>query len=629
MVKKRGVLPCAAVLAAIAALCLGTGCGRKPPKPVDNVILITLDTTRSDALGPYGNRRIHTPALDAMAARGQLFENCYSHAPITLPSHSSILSGMLPTQHGVRNNIAYAFPPTKVTLAERLKAAGFDTGAFVSSFILDHRFGLDAGFDLYEDKLVHYGAHLAKHEIVTRRAATTNDLFLAWMAERKGRFFAWVHFYDAHSPYEPPLPFRQAYADDPYLGEIASMDLEIGRIVRALEQRGLAERTLIVVTADHGESFLEHGEQTHGFFCYASTTHVPLILSQPLYGKPGTHYSHLVQSIDIVPSLLEALGLPADESLDGHSLADRRPREVYAEAMIPQEEFYLAPVHAVRDGEFSFYLSSDQELYDLRRDPGEKTNLISEEPARAKAYEAEVRQRLAAADTSASKTVQMDQESIQLLASLGYIADGGAVLARESDPFRFPSPAHSVRMYRELQRLRKFEDTFPFKTIEGLRGLIAEDRHQVILYRDLGRLSAFAGNEDEALANLGKAAAMKPDDPRLHVFFALGLYRFGKFERSQEELEVALKLDAGNAPAWYNLGLVEIAQDNVDGALAAFGKAVGINSQDILALNNLAYLELTRRKDPERAWSYILEAEAINASHPLIQANKKLIAAAR
>lgn len=596
---------------------------------MDNVILITLDTTRADALGAYGNRRVRTPALDALAERGHLFESCYSHAPITLPSHSSILSGMLPTDHGVRNNIAYAFPPAKTTLPERLQAAGFATGAFVSSFILDRRFGLHAGFDLYEDQIVHYDKSLAKHEIVTRRAAATTDLFLPWLAERQERFFAWVHFYDAHWPYEPPLPFRQAYADDPYLGEVASMDLEIGRIVRALERQGLLERTLVVVTADHGESFLEHGEQTHGFFCYASTTHVPLILSQPLYGRAGERFRHMVQSIDLTPSILAALGLTEEGPFDGHSLADRRPREIYSEATIPNEDFYLSPVHSLRDDRWSYYLSSEPELYDLVSDPGETRNRIAEEGARAQAYEAALRTRLEAAKAPAAETVHLDQESIQLLASLGYIADGGALVAPDVDPFRFPAPVRSIGMYRELQRLRQFEELFPFKTIEGLRELIAQDRRQVILYRDLGRLAAFAGNEEESLGNLEKAAALKPEDPRLHVFYALGLYRFGKFDRSAAELALAIELDPGNAPAWYNLGLVEIARGAVDASIAAFEKAVELNRRDILALNNLAFLALTRKNDPERAWKLIVAAEAIQPDQPLVQANKKLIAAAR
>ncbi len=613
--------------ALFGAAALLTGCDRRPRLALDNVILITLDTTRPDALGAYGNQRVKTPVIDALAAQGNLFTSAYSHAPITLPSHSSILSGKLPTQHGVRNNIAYAFPPSQITLPGRLKAVGFSTGAFVSSFILDRRFGLDQGFDLYEDRIVHYGRKASKTEITTRRASETTNLFLDWLPQQKGRFFAWVHFYDAHWPYEPPLPFRQAYADQLYLGEIASMDLEIGRIVRYLEKNGLAESTLLVITADHGESFLEHGEQSHGFFCYSATTHVPLILSQPLYGEPGKRFEHVVQSIDIVPSALEALSLPPDTSLDGCSLGDRSTRAVYSEAMIPYEDFYLAPVHSLKDGKHSYYYSSEKELYDLRKDPGETRNLIAEEKGLAKDFEALMQKRLAEKGPEKAGTVHLDQESAQLLASLGYIGGGGSFSAEDNDPYRFPSPHQSIKVYRELQRLRQYEDTFPFKAIEGLRKLLETNRKQTVLYRDLGRLSALAGNEEEALDNLEKAAFLKPEDPRLHVFRGLGFYRFGKLEEAAGELRLAIKLDESNGQAWYNLGLLEMSRNKVDAGIEAFEKAVATNPHDILALNNLAYIYLTRKNDKSRAMAYILRAEAINDSQPLVQANKKLIEA--
>lgn len=608
---------------------LAAACGRAPQRTFDNLILITLDTTRPDALGVYGNRRVRTPALDDLARRGHLFERCYSHAPITLPSHSSILSGRLPTDHGVRNNLAYSFPATTATLPTRLQAAGFSTAAFVGSFILDRRFGLAAGFDLYDDQIVHYDESLARHEILTRRASVTTDRFLDWLDDRNGRFFAWVHFYDAHWPYEPPLPFRQAYADQPYLGEIAAMDLQIARIVEALAKRGQSERTLVAITADHGESFLEHGEQTHGFFCYGATTHVPLVLSHPLYGEPGERFGHTVQSIDLVPSFLAALGLPGDASLPGLSLASHQPRRVYTEAIIPYEDFYLAPVHGLRDGDHSFYLSADRELYDLRADPQETRNLVDELPDLARGFEEEIRERLATTKGGTAGAVHLDEESARLLASLGYIGSGGAFTAKEADPFRFPSPLASIKMYRELQRYRQYEDTFPFKTIEGLRKLLGEHRRHVVLHRDLGRLSTLAGNEEEALTHLEAAARLRPEDPRLHVFRALGLYRFGQFDRAVEELRLALELDPANASAWYNLGLAEVARGRIEPALAALEKAVTLNGRDILALNNLAYLQLTEKDDPERAWTFILAAEAIHPTHPLVQANKRLIAERR
>lgn len=612
----------------VCVLTVLAGCGpRRAGQPIDRVVLITLDTTRADALAAYGNRRVLTPNLDALAAAGNLFEQAYSHAPITLPSHSSILSGRLPTQHGVRNNIAYSFPPGQPTLAGRLQASGFATAAFVSSFILDRRFGLESGFDLYEDRIVHYGNKASKTEITTRRAHVTTDLFLEWEARQPGRYFAWVHFYDAHWPYEPPLPFRQAYADQPYLGEVASMDLQIGRIIEQLRRQGRLDSTLIVVTADHGEAFMEHGEQTHGYFCYASTTHVPLIVSLPLYAPAGSRIRHLVQGIDLAPSILEALGLPGDTSHEGRPLGDSGARTVYAEAMIPYEDFYLAPVHALRDERHSFYFSSEHELYDLHQDPAEQHNLIAEKPKIAARMAEEVQRRIDEGLENQAEKVSLDQESAQLLASLGYIG-GGTFGVGDGDPYRFPSPKSSVGVYRELQRLRQFEETFPFKMIEGLERLIADHPRQAILYRDLGRLHTFAGNEEPALDNLAKAAWLKPEDPRLHVFRGLGYYRFGRFEESAAELRVAVELDPLNAQGWYNLGLAEIARDRLEPALDAFRKAIEANPIDVLALNNLAYLHLTRLDDPLGAKVYIDRAHAASPTQPLVLANQRLIDAA-
>ncbi|MCB1052416.1 MAG: sulfatase, partial [Acidobacteria bacterium] len=290
---------------ALFVLLLGQ-CQSNPKTPIKNILLITLDTTRADVLGIYGNKNIQTPNLDHLALNGNFFSQCFSHAPITLPSHTSILTGLNPLHHGVHNNINYALPDTTPTLATLLKEKGYRTGAFVSSFILDSRFGLSRGFDLYEDNIVHYKKQRDQKEILTRRAGDTIHHLEDWLSQSDAQqpFFAWLHLYDAHAPYEAPLPFRQAYASSPYFGEVAYVDYELGRLFEFLDAQGLDKETLIIVTADHGDSFEEHGEATHGFFCYSTTTHVPLILSKPLFGSPGKNFQHRVQSADIFPTVL-------------------------------------------------------------------------------------------------------------------------------------------------------------------------------------------------------------------------------------------------------------------------------------------------------------------------------------
>ncbi|MEZ5456613.1 MAG: sulfatase-like hydrolase/transferase [Lysobacteraceae bacterium] len=603
--------------------------GYRPIRP-KNVILITLDTTRPDALGAYGNLNAGTPNLDALAAQGNVFTRAYSHAPITLPSHSSILTGLTPPQHGVRNNITYRLREDHTTLAERLKAEGFATAAFVSSIILDSRFGLAQGFDVYEDNIVHYTKKSPK-AIVTRRAGTTVDAALEWLDSQQADhpdepFFEWIHFYDAHAPYDPPLPYKHAYADAPYQGEIAYMDQQIGRLLDALRRHKIAEETLIIVTADHGESFGEHGEHTHGFFCYGATTDVPLIVSMPVFGDRGARLTHPVQSIDLVPSIFGVLGFDIPTELDGTLLSSTADRAVIGEAIIPKEDFYLSPVHSIKDGRYAFYYSSDLELYDLQSDPDEKHNLASSQPDVAARYLDRVQAALDMAESN-SERVSVDQATIEMLRSLGYVADGGTAPELAGDPFLRPSPLASVGVYRTLQNLRQFEDVYPFKMIEGLLELVEAHPRQIILHRELGRLLVLAGKETEGIAHLRQATDLLPTDPRLHTFLGLGHHQFGHFDDAIAEYNLALELNPEHSIARYNLALAQLAKGEQDLARQNLETVVEQNPTDALALNNLAYIAFNIEQDPDKARSLIERAAKANPDHPLIKQNLRRYAA--
>lgn len=604
----------------LAVLCLvAVSCNRQPigKGTIKNIILVTLDTTRADALGSYGNKLIQTPVLDTMAREGHRFSQAYVHAPITLPSHSSIFTGLTPPKHGVRNNISYALSQDHHTLAEYLKNAGYATSAFISSIILDSRFGLDQGFDVYEDEIVHYKDDRTKDTIVTRRAEATLDLALPWISKQEGPFFSWLHFYDPHWPYEAPLPFRQAYANNPYFGEVAYLDFQLNRLVKTLQRLGIYEETLIVITADHGESLNQHREATHGFFCYNATTHVPLILSQPIYGEAGQVFEHQVSSVDLLPSLLEILGQPIPRT-EGILLHDDQERLIYSEAIIPAEDYYMAPVHSFKDNRYSFYYSSELELYDRKYDPKERRNLLENETERVNDYQTKMEALIA---QSTSNSIPLDQESIELLRSLGYIADGGSINMTQSDPYKFRSPLESVETFRQLQNLRGFQESFPFKMIEGLEQLIEKDRRQVILYRDLGRLYTFQGNKTKAIDNLKKATMLKPEDPRLHTFLGLGHQHFEDHDLAIEEFEVALKLDPEHNMARYNLGISFVAKERYKAAAQAFRGVIKRNKKDLLALNNLAYIQWQYLAQPKQALDTIKKAYALNSEHPLVKWN--------
>ncbi|MCB1053112.1 MAG: tetratricopeptide repeat protein, partial [Acidobacteria bacterium] len=314
------------------------------------------------------------------------------------------------------------------------------------------------------------------------------------------------------------------------------------------------------------------------------------------------------------------LGIFETPQTDGISLDQTKERTVYAEAIIPQEDFYLAPVHGLKDSAYSFYYSSTKEIYDLKKDPLETHNLADSQPKRLKAYEIKMELLLDQAHLDHAR-VSLDQDSIELLRSLGYVAEGGAGLAEE-DPFAFRSPLQSVKMYRELQRLRSFEETYPFKFREGLRNLIQQDPRQIVLYRDLGRTAAFAGDEKEALDNLRKAALLKPNDPRLHTFLGLGLYRFARFQEAIQEFDVALKLNPHHQSALYNKALTYAALGEIDTALQTFEQVLEVDPNDALTLNNLAFLSLSEKGEWQQAKAFIVRAFEINPKHPLILANK-------
>ena len=300
--------------------------GRHP-----NVVLVTIDTLRADHVGSYGNAAAATPNLDALAARGVRFQTAVAHVPLTGPSHASILTGLTPLAHGFRDNGGYALGTAVKTAAEDFRAAGYRTAAFVSGFPLDRRFGFDRGFETYDDHLPR-GNDRRRTPYVERRGDATTDAVLRWFSAPPAPaapFFLWVHYYDPHAPYEPPGELAGRFRDAPYDGEIAFVDTQLGRLVQALEQKGAMAGTVLLVTADHGESLGEHGEGTHGIFVYDATLRVPFILAGPGVAA-GRAAATVARGIDVLPTLLDYAGLSASPALEGRSLrpaAEGREKE--------------------------------------------------------------------------------------------------------------------------------------------------------------------------------------------------------------------------------------------------------------------------------------------------------------
>ena len=417
--------------------------GARAVPGVSGVVVITLDTTRADRLSPYGFANVSLPALERLARDGVVFDRASSVAPLTLPAHASLFTGLLPPHHGVRDNGDPALADAHTTLAEILQARGFRTGAFVGSNVLNTDRGLQQGFDRYSDvprteRRASGGGQ--------RRADQVVDEAIGWLeGVGSSPFFLWAHLYDAHRPYDPPEPFGSTYGHDPYVGEIAFADSQVGRLLDALEQRNLLERTMVVVTADHGESLGAHGERDHGIFVYEDVIRVPLIIRAP--GIEPRRVGTVVRLTDVMPTILDALGLTVPP-MSGASLLsavrarrDAPDREAYAEALYPQR-FGWSPLHTLRSGRFKLIDAPRPELYDLELDPFEEENIYHQRPDVAQTMTTRLKSADFRGAGPAAQQAGLSEELRMRLASLGYVASASR---DASPPSTLPDPKDCIR----------------------------------------------------------------------------------------------------------------------------------------------------------------------------------------
>ncbi len=415
---------------------------RSVPRPVD-VLLITLDTTRADRLGSYGYPGNPTPNLDRVAHEGVRFARVYSPAPLTLPAHASLLTGLTPVRHHLHDNGRGMLGEEPPTLAEQFVAAGYRTGAFVSAFVLDRRFGLARGFMTYEDDLT---SGVGRSDDLAIRAGVTVDRVISWIAQRDTRpLFAWVHLYDPHSPYDPPGPFAQRYKDHPYVGEIAYMDQEIGRLLDAIAKRG--RPTIIAAIGDHGEGLGEHGELTHSYFIYEGTQHVPFLLSLRGHVPAGTVVQPVVRLIDVMPTLLDLAGLPRPADLEGRSLvtlitgaSSREPGPAYLESFHPRFYWGAHELLGLRSGKWLFIDSPEPELYDVDADARQQKNLVGVERSNAAALRTQLDELAKALKPAGAPAPGVDPETAGRLRALGYVSGG----TRSGSAGQLPDAKHNA-----------------------------------------------------------------------------------------------------------------------------------------------------------------------------------------
>lgn len=514
-----------------------------------NVLLVTLDTTRADRLGCYGYLGGRTPNLDALAAGGVLFRNVYAQVPLTLPSHCSIMTGTTPLGHGVHNNGSYVLAPDRTTLAERLKERGFRTAAFVASFSVDSRFGLDQGFDLYDDS---FEAGMPFKPVNSERPAdAVAALFSSWIdGTGPEPFFAWVHFFDPHLPYRPPAPYSREFASNPYDGEIAFMDEAIGRVIGKLRERGLLERTLVVLAGDHGEAFGEKVETGHGVFLYDGTLKVPLILHYPGHLPAGKIVPSRVRLTDILPTVLDLAGLPAPGGIDGGSLVPLiereggKDRETYIETFYPRENYGWSELTGLISGDWKYIQAPKPELYNLRDDPVETLNHAAsagdEATALDRKLEALVRRSAGVTDSRAKALTAEEQERLR---SLGYVNFSGGGTGSG-----YPDPKDRLDVLRLAQVAEGFE---------------------------------LEGRLPEALDAYEKLALLVPESPASYVNLALAQARLQKFDQALATLRLGLERIPASEILQVRLGHTYLVTGRAEEALAAMDRVIALNPRNV------------------------------------------------
>ncbi len=549
-----------------------------------NILLVTLDTTRADRVGAYGYGKGATPVIDSLAREGVRFVNAYCSSPLTLPSHCSILTGTYPLAHKVRNNGDYYLLDEAVTLAERLKERGYATAAFTASFNTDSRFGLGQGFDVYDDS---FGMdELMKSFRSERRADEVADSFLAWLGgASREPFFSWVHFYDPHTPYDPPPPYSERFKADPYDGEIAFMDSQLGRIIDALKAQKVLDHTLVVIAGDHGESLGAKEESEHGIFIYDVTMKVPLIIRAPERLPRGLAAASRVRLIDVMPTVLDWLKMPVNREVQGTSLlpfaagTQKGNLTCYLESFYPLETFGWSELVGIIDGDWKFIRAPRSELYDLKRDPGEERDLVSREAGTAarlnRTLDEVIHDHLSAAE-SGRRTMTGDEEA--RLRSLGYLGAGGGPPVGKGPR---PDPKDRIGENTIHQKARLLEGEGKFAEAEKYyRELLGLRPDVPWHYVKLGALLGKEERMDEGIEVLKEGLKNVPDSVVLLSRLASFYMKAGRFAEASESSRAALKRDPRNFDALVVAGWSEDMRGNWAEAAGFYKEALDIEPEN-------------------------------------------------
>jgi arylsulfatase A-like enzyme/Flp pilus assembly protein TadD len=626
------------------------------PRPRPNLLLITLDTTRADRLGCYGYSAGRTPVLDSLAASGILCERAYTVAPLTLPAHASLLTGLYPAENGVRTNGRGRLDDGIPTLAEVLKRRGYETAAFVASFVLDAKFGLDRGFRTYDDELPADEPGAAElHR--QRSGEAVVDAALAWLNQKhSGSFFCWVHLYDPHAPYLSHADlFGEAFADRPYDAEIAYVDQQVGRLVEFLRTNGLDSRTLVVVVGDHGEGLGEHVERTHGSTLYNVTMQVPLIFHQAGRLSAGGRVAANVSLIDVSPTIVDLLGLPDPRKITGKSFAgglmggELPPAICYGATDEPFLTNGWSPLRSLTESRWKYIRTTREELYDLAADPEERENLAESNPEWTRAMAGRLAEFEAGLLTRETQKVQLSAAERRALASLGYAGGAGSAppdgqgTSRPDikDMLPFDNAVEDAgKMLNEgavdagIGRLREIVKQAPSHTqahldlsnalrqksefaqaIDVLHGLVSARPDSRDGHYGLGLVLLERGSVDAAIQEFSKTAEIDPDFADAHYYLAKAFLATGRVDEAFTHFDQVLDVDPCHVNGLQMRAQLQAQLGRIDAAIADLGRALECAPRSAEVHHNLGQL-LAKRGDRDEARRHLVQATELSPRSP-------------
>lgn len=607
-VRHASSLPALAL--ALAALSLGA-CGDAPVAG-PSIVLLSIDTLRSDRLPAYGYEKVETPGIDALRRDGILFERAYSHAPTTLASHASIFTGLLPPEHGVRGNSGYTLTSESLPyLPALLKERGYATAAAVSSFVMRRETGLATGFDLYEDDLGGRGGDRAgegpwaeRIERLQRRGPDTLAAVLPWLRSRTdGPFFLFVHLYEPHTPYRAPEPFASRYASG-YDAEIAAADAVVSELVDELKATGRYDDSVVILTSDHGEGLGDHGEDGHGIFLYRESLQVPLILKLPGGDRAGESVRSPAQLVDLYPTVVDLVGGELGDDQPGRSLLragakDTSRRAIYSETYHSRFFFGWSELASLIEGPLQYIDSPEPELYDLEADPGQRRNLVSERRDTAR----RLKGLLSQVDRKLKAPAETDLETWRNLAALGYLGHGRVRVGEQ-----LPAPHSQVRVLRALESgLRQALDGDHSSAVTTLATVVAENPFALLAWEQMGRSFERLGRERDAHQAYLRALELTERAPYWVLTVARSSVRIGELDRARELAEEALSWNPVGAREV--LARAAIANRDLSSAEAHIRSALATQPGSVAALFLLAQIQL-HRSDLEAALRTATEAEA-------------------